>query len=120
MSFSDIPAWGGLPSGDYIGFTTTLVGVLADNSWDALYSWNWKTTYNGTVGGVSRLKNVIPPDPDSGTGDVTIIKEDLTASDIPKIVRNLMEKDGARNLEVKSSNLNLLLSGVRAAAAKKK
>lgn len=116
LLFMDTPSWPGLPYEDFIGFTTMLVGVLADNSWDALYSWNWKTTFTGTTGDTGRLNNIIPFDPDSGTGGVTILKKDLTASDIPKIVRDLMEKDGARNLEVKSSisvPINLLLRGAR-------
>ena len=46
LTFFDGPAWGGLPSGEHIAFNTMLVGVLPDDTWDALYSWNWMTDFN--------------------------------------------------------------------------
>ncbi len=116
LSFIDYPAESRLQPGEFIGFTTTLAGVLPDNSWDALFSWNWITDFNGTVGGVSIRDNPIPPDLGSGTGGVTILDTDLSAGDIPQNVRDLMERDGARNVEPYSvpepSSFVLLLCGL--------
>ncbi len=116
LSFIDYPAESRLQPGEYIGFTTTLAGILPDNSWDALFSWNWITDFNGTVGGVSIRGNPIPPDLGSGTGGVTILDTDLSAGDIPQNMRDLMERDGARNVEPFSvpepTSLALLLCGL--------
>lgn len=86
LSFSDTPAdsclpggrgasCGGktAPAGSFIGFTTRLVGVNANRTaTDLGIGFNWKTTFNGTSGGVSRTKNDLPVDPGSGTGGVTV------------------------------------------------
>lgn len=76
----------GIPSG-YVAFTTSLVGLLQDQNASGtcsppayqnciasppLYQWQWKTTYNGTSGGVYPLYNSLSPDPGSGTGGITI------------------------------------------------
>jgi hypothetical protein len=71
------------PNSD-LEFTTTLVGVsTASTPQNAicganstlyctpLYWWRWKSTFNGTSGGVSKLNDQVL-DPGSGTGGVTI------------------------------------------------
>ena len=100
VDFLDLPADFRLKAGEFIGFTTALVGVLPDNTWDALYAWTWTTTFNGTVGGVSVRNNTFPEDPGSGSGGVTILQTDLTVDDIPQDLRDLMTSDGARNVSV--------------------
>jgi hypothetical protein len=100
VDFLDNPADSALKTGGFIGFTTALVGVLPDNTWDALYAWTWTTTFNGTVGGISVRSNTFPEDPGSGTGGVTILQTDLTVDDIPQDLRDLMTRDGARNVSV--------------------
>jgi hypothetical protein len=100
VDFLDIPADFRLKTGEFIGFTTALVGVLPDNTWDALYAWTWTTTFNGTVGGISVRSNTFSEDPGSGTGGVTILQTDLTVDDIPQDLRDLMTRDGARNVSV--------------------
>ena len=99
LSFDDSPAWGNLPAKQSINFLSALVGTLGNGKFDTLYAWNWKTTFNGTSGGISRIKNIMPVDSHSGTGGITIIKKDLTAIEIPLGIRQLMQKDGARNIE---------------------
>lgn len=55
-------------------FTTSLVGVQSVNAASPpLYTWRWQSTFNGTSGGVSSLKNLNPVDPGSGSGGVSII-----------------------------------------------
>jgi hypothetical protein len=98
VDFLDIAADPGLRAGGFIGFTTAFVGVLPDNTWDALYAWTWTTTFNGTVGGISVRNNTSPEDPGSGTGGVTILQTDLTSDDISQELRDLMTTDGARNV----------------------
>jgi hypothetical protein len=54
-------------------FMTSLVGVLPSGIPSAsLYWWTWTTTFNGTSGGINQNKSSGPPDPNSGTGGVTI------------------------------------------------
>jgi hypothetical protein len=54
--------WTGLStSGDYIGFTTTLVGMDASGApvfLPVTDTWDWVTTYNGTAGGAAALKKL--------------------------------------------------------------
>ena len=110
VSFQDTPSEPQLKSGsplicsvvsllcpEYLGFNTSLVGILADNSWDVLYSFSWKSNFNGTVGGVSVRSNTDPIDPNSGTGGIFDVVLDLNPEDIPESVLDLMEADGSRN-----------------------
>jgi hypothetical protein len=121
VSFSDAPAEPSLTAGQFLGFTTTLVGVFPDNTWDALYAWNWISDFNGTVGGASVRENTLPVDPGSGTGGVTLLETDLNVQDLLPGVRALMQRDGAQNLEILQvapapATLWLLLVGLAAAA----
>jgi len=58
-----------------IVFTTSLVGVLPDGESVPLAYWDWATTFNGTVEGVSVLNSSTPVDPDSGTGGVILLSD---------------------------------------------
>jgi len=74
------------PIGNYKAFKTTLVGVSTQampgstscgpgsiSYCTPLYSWTWNTTFKGTAhGGVSQTASILPIDPGSGTGGVTI------------------------------------------------
>lgn len=102
LLFSDTPAEPKLTVDQSIDFTTFLVGVLPDNSWDTLYAFSWKTNFNGTVGGVGVRSNTNPIDPNSGTGGIFDVVLDLNPEDIPVSVRNLMEADGSRNASTTS------------------
>jgi len=73
VNFRDTPEFPLLPPGKVMQFTTSLVGVLDDNTpGPVLYSWTWESNFTGASGGVSYLDNLLPPDPGSGTGGVTI------------------------------------------------
>ena len=102
LEFKDSPANSDLKQqqNEFMGFKTCLVGVKPDNTWDPLYCWNWTSNFNGTVGGVSMTGNTAPVDPGSGTGGVTLLNDDLSVEDIPQSERELMKKDGARNMDV--------------------
>jgi len=97
LGFIDTPSVSLLKPGEFVSFTTSLVGVLADDTWDTLYSFAWKSNFNGTAGGVSVIKNLSPEDPNSGTGGIFDVVLDLNPEDIPEVERNLMEADGSRN-----------------------
>lgn len=116
LTFYDAPAESRLTGAQFIAFTTALVGVLPDNSWDALYAWNWDSNFNGTVGGVSIRGNTVPPDPGSGTGGVTILQRDLSAADIAPAVRALMVANGALNVGVAVPTPSGLILAVTACA----
>ncbi len=62
------------PAGSYIGFSTHLAGIKPDGSAvDLNVGWTWRTTYNGTAGGVSVTKNFTPFDPSTtATGGITV------------------------------------------------
>jgi hypothetical protein len=85
LLFQDIPADlamnpiyntlppGTKPTGVFMAFTTTLVGVLPGYvPGPALFQWTWISTFDGSVGFVSVTKNSTPADPGSGTGGITI------------------------------------------------
>jgi hypothetical protein len=61
------------PAGSHLGFTTHLVGILADGSpVDLGIGFSWTDTYNGTSGGISTLGNLLLVDPGSGNGGITV------------------------------------------------
>jgi autotransporter-associated beta strand protein len=73
LKFEDRPANPMLPAGGDMRFTTSLVGILPGNiPGESFYDWSWKSTFNGTSGGVARTINNLPVDPGSGTGGVAI------------------------------------------------
>jgi hypothetical protein len=98
VSYTDTPAESRLMPGQSIHFITTLAGVLPDGTWDALYAFQWSSNYNGTSGGVTTRRNIVGPDPGSGTGGIFDLMMDLNPEDIPRAVRAFMIAQGARNV----------------------
>jgi hypothetical protein len=81
------PVQGGLlaPNGSAVGFSTSLVGLIDENTASApLYVFTWVSTFNRTAGGVAGLSNAGPADADSGTGYVTITS--INGVPVPPIV----------------------------------
>lgn len=77
LNFFDSPGviGGSMPTGEYFGFTTSLVGVLASNAvGKTFFTWSWKSTYSQTTnsGGVQTQTASSLPVDGSGTGGVTI------------------------------------------------
>lgn len=63
----------GAPQGSYMGFTTSLVGVKQGGTASPpLFQWSWRSTFNGTSGGVAVTSSDLPVDSGTGTGGVTI------------------------------------------------
>jgi hypothetical protein len=61
------------PAGSFVAFTTHLAGVNFDGTaTDLGVGFTWKSDYNGTSGGAATTKNLLPADPGSGTGGVTV------------------------------------------------
>jgi hypothetical protein len=90
LSFTDIPKDPTLPSGEDIEFKTSLVGVIGDfpgaTASKPLYTWTWKSTFNGTTGEqrILSLNNQTPPDPGSGTGGTTITN--INGAQLPEVL----------------------------------
>lgn len=79
LKFFDDPKEPRLQPGEDIEFTTSLVGVLQTSPGAApvpfpLYTWRWKTTFNGKTGGasISTRENPLQADSGTGSGGVTI------------------------------------------------
>lgn len=97
LSFLDDPADPKLPLGGFIAFSTSLVGVSSQSSpgsvscgannplyCTTLFSWGWKSTFNGTAGFTSQTLSLSPIDPGSGTGGVTITS--INGGELPSAV----------------------------------
>lgn len=85
LEFIDSSSWPSASASRFIGFTTALVGVKSDGTYDVLYVFKWKTSFNGTVGGVTRLKNVGIPDENSGTGEIFDVVTDVPFESQPAV-----------------------------------
>ena len=77
------------PAGSKLAFTTHLVGLMGQGPsygvLDTGIGFSWVSTFNGTSGGTSVTKNLLPPDSGSGTGGITITKfNDTTGYQFPK------------------------------------
>jgi hypothetical protein len=71
--------------GSYVQFKTVLVGINPDNSpGPPLFTWEWQSTFNGTIGGISLLSAIGPPDPGSGVGWITITS--INGVPVPPII----------------------------------
>lgn len=69
------------PAGSFIAFTTHLAGVNFDGTaTDLGIGFSWKTTFNGSSGGVSTTKNFTPVDPGSGSGGITVTAYEPTTN----------------------------------------
>lgn len=94
MDFGDGPAGPCLSgnangTGTKFSFTTHLVGLVGQGPGfgvqDTGVGFSFTTTYNGTSGGIHVLNSLLPPDPGSGTGGITITKvNDVTSYQFPK------------------------------------
>jgi hypothetical protein len=111
LFYSDTPAEPNLQLGEFLGFTTSLAGILADNTWDVLYVFSWKSNFNGTVGGISRPRNIDQPDP-GGTGGVYDVLTDLNPEQVSEPVVALMTSQGAKNANLTSVPGPLPIFGV--------
>jgi hypothetical protein len=79
LLFVDSPFDNSLPAGTDVEFETSLVGIVGLSpgavASPPLYTWTWKSNFNGTSGGASIIhapNNPFPADPGSGTGGITI------------------------------------------------
>ncbi|HVM73944.1 MAG TPA: hypothetical protein VMU13_03660 [Candidatus Paceibacterota bacterium] len=83
LCFFDSPADPYLPTGDAIDFITKLVGILPNfqlgtdclalgTCVDLGVGFTWSDSFNGTSGGISVTASLLPVDPGSGTGGITI------------------------------------------------
>ena len=94
MDFADNPAEGCLSgnangTGNKVSFTTHLVGLTGQGPGfgvqDTGVGFSWTTTFNGTSGGIHAPQILLPADPGSGTGGITITKvNDVTSYQFPK------------------------------------
>lgn len=76
-------------TGNKLAFTTHLVGLVGQGPGfgvqDTGVGFSYTTTFNGTTGGIHVRNGLLPPDPGSGTGGITITKEsDTTSYQFPK------------------------------------
>lgn len=98
LEFHDEPQDWRLTGSESIKFSTYLAGVYADGDFDVLYGWFWKSNFDGVNGSVQKLKNTEQSASRYGHGGVTILKENVSARDIPLRIRKLMQRNGARNV----------------------
>jgi Ca2+-binding RTX toxin-like protein len=82
-----------------VSFTTSLVGVFPDGTWQALYTFRWKSNYKGEPesGGISILGNPSPVESDGSNGRVSDLRLNVNPANIPAAVRRKMTADGAVN-----------------------
>src|SRR5262249_7002674 len=97
VTFIDGPHDDSLQSGQFIGLTTSLVGVKAGNAgFDILYTFSWKTNWDGGTNG-----GILPANlnfDDSGSGGIYDVQLNLAADDLPISVREHMAADWAQNV----------------------
>jgi uncharacterized repeat protein (TIGR03803 family) len=95
--------------GEFMAFSSGLVGVDFQGNPHTLHSWNWNSTFNGKAGGVSQTASIYPIDPGSGTGGVTITSIDGVPQKPPSVTcmatpNTLWPPDG-KTVEVTVSGL---------------
>ena len=99
VTYSDTPTEGRLTAGQFLAFTTSLVGVNTDNTYEILYTWSWKSNNTGGAGGVFR--RTLPGDSDTGgVGGVYDVKTNLNPWQIPINIRNIWRVTGALNADI--------------------
>jgi hypothetical protein len=101
LYMNDSPVSTRLQGADYRGFLTTLVGVKTavghyPPQFDLLASFAWNSNFNGSVGGVSYLKNLLPPT-DAKAGGIFNI-QNVTLDDLPSDFRKELIGLGASNV----------------------
>jgi hypothetical protein len=90
----------------YIGFSTTLAGVLNGAGvgpailpprYDALASFVWHSTYTGSVGGITTASDFTPPT--GGTGGIVNVSV-INPADLSETTRALLVQSGAQHLSI--------------------
>jgi hypothetical protein len=77
-------------------FDTALVGVYPDGSWYPLYTFDWKSDFDGGGGGVSGApRTKTPYDGPAGAGGVYDVYALDTATNVPGDVLQLWLDNGA-------------------------
>ena len=94
LRFKDVPSWGTLNQNNTITFVTALVGVRPGRPPVPLSVFTWQTTYNGTAGGVTTLKNTADADPGTGSGGVTVLARAAGCADLPLNIREFLAASG--------------------------
>ncbi len=95
LNFADVPKDGRILPGQFMKFTTALVGVRVDGSFELLYVFDWKSNFNGISGGVSRRGS---GGDEPGTGGIFDVRLDLTEADLSEKEKAAMARDGATNI----------------------
>jgi hypothetical protein len=72
LTFCDTPAEPKLKTGEFLAFETTLLGIDSSGGTTPLFDFDWTSNFKGTVQLGSARGNPNAPDPNSGTGGVTI------------------------------------------------
>ncbi len=98
LSYSDMPSEPRLTPTQFLAFTTSLVGVNADSTYEILYTWQWKSNNKGSSGGVFRRTLPVDGDP-GGPGSVYGVKLDLSPWDVDPGVRSVWTSTGALNAD---------------------
>ena len=86
LTFCDTPAEPQLQNGQYLAFDTELLGIGPNQSSIPLFDFDWTSNFGGTVQGVSARGNPNAPDPNSGTGGVTLTAVNGVATPEPASV----------------------------------
>lgn len=84
LDFYDQPALG-IVAGtiSHIDFTTSLVGVVAGNTYKQLYTWTWSSNFTPTLGsvlgdlGLFKVRLSVPDDEVSGSGEIYNLQRGL-------------------------------------------
>lgn len=99
LKFYDQPKIPFMQPKEFISFTTSLVGVFPDGTWQALYTFRWKTDYKGEdrPGSIALLSNIFPEESDGSNGGISDLRLNVNPANLPAAVRRRMEADGAIN-----------------------
>ncbi len=100
LFFKDTPSWETNSFEDPLKFSTSLVGVFPNKTYHVLNTFNWKSSYNGTVGGVYKLKNTGDPDFGTGTGGIFDIENNVPIESFSAEALELLASTGARDLPI--------------------
>jgi uncharacterized protein (TIGR03437 family) len=76
------------PPGSFSEYATALVGVDKTGNPVSLsnMSWTWRSNFNGTSGGIAKVKNSGGVDPGSGTGGVAVVSINGVALSTPQLL----------------------------------
>lgn len=126
LSFSDAPGNTFIPLfGPEMLFTTSLVGVREDNTFDELFTFLWSSSYNplcendipyvdilnaetcdgGLVVQPQLARNTQPWPEDAGTGGILDVRPIEDLRELPLDVRMLMVQDGGQNIPLDAAEV---------------